>query len=111
MHGEEKRDERDRGDQKKRECQKRRDNVAIHQFPKCSPQSGTPRETHSYIEKKRGMKEIDMTMRRRGLVKVGNTILSSNQFPKCSPQPGTLREITELSREEKGEGRDRGVLG
>ena len=52
-----------------------------------------------------------MTMRRRGVVKVGKTILSSNQFPKCSPQPGILREITELSREEKGEGRDRGVLG
>ena len=33
----------------------------------------------------------------------------SNQFPKCSPLSGTHR-FTELSREEKGEGGDRGDL-
>ena len=33
----------------------------------------------------------------------------SNQFPKCSPLSGTQR-FTELGREEKGEGEDRGNL-
>ena len=34
---------------------------------------------------------------------------ASNQFLKCSPPSGTQR-FTELGREEKGEGRDRGHL-
>ena len=34
---------------------------------------------------------------------------ASNQFPKCSPLSGTQR-FTELGREEKGEGGDRGDL-
>ena len=34
---------------------------------------------------------------------------ASNQFPKCSPSSGTQR-FTELGREEKGEGGDRGDL-
>ena len=34
---------------------------------------------------------------------------ASNQFPKCSPSSGTQR-FTELGREEKGEGGDRGNL-
>ena len=34
---------------------------------------------------------------------------ASNQFPKCSPPSGTHR-FTELGREEKGEGEDRGNL-
>ena len=34
---------------------------------------------------------------------------ASNQFPKCSPPSGTQR-FTELGREEKGEGGDRGDL-
>ena len=35
---------------------------------------------------------------------------ASNQFPKCSPPSGTLCGLTELSRQEKGEGGDRGDL-
>ena len=34
---------------------------------------------------------------------------ASNQFPKCSPPIGTHRD-SELGREEKGEGGDRGDL-
>ena len=34
---------------------------------------------------------------------------ASKQFPKCSPLSGTQR-FTELGREEKGEGGDRGNL-
>ena len=55
-----------------------------------------------------GKKEIEATRRTRGGVKRRQTDLCSNQFPKCSPQ---LERFTELSREEKGEGGDRGDLG
>ena len=72
-----------------------------------NPQGGS----WSYIEKRRGRREREITRRRRGGIKSGKTNLASNPFPKCSPQPRTPREITELSREEKGEGGDRGYLG
>ena len=35
---------------------------------------------------------------------------SHNQFLMCSPQPRTDKRFTELGREEKGEGEDRGDL-
>ena len=53
----------------------------------------TQRGSQSYMEKRRGRKEIEVTRRRRGGVKKGESNLASNQFPKCSPQPGTPREI------------------
>ena len=53
----------------------------------------TQRGSQSYIEKRRGRKEIEVTRRRRGGVKRIETYLASNQFPKCSPQPGTHKEI------------------
>ena len=49
------------------------------------------RSSQTYMEK-REMK-IEVTRRRRGEVKRGESSLASNQFPKCSPQPGTPREI------------------
>jgi len=56
-----------------------------------SPAWNTQRGSQSYIEKRRGRKEIEVTRRRRGGVKRIETNLASNQFPKCSPQPGTPR--------------------
>ena len=53
----------------------------------------TQRGSQSYMEKRRGRREIEMTRKRRGGIKKGETNLASNQFPKCSPQPGTPREI------------------
>ena len=53
----------------------------------------TQRGSQSYMEKRRGRKEIEVTRRRRGGVKTGETNLVSNQFPKYSSQPGTPREI------------------
>ena len=57
----------------------------------------TERDTHrvsqSYMEKRRGMREIEMTRWRRGGVKRGETSLASDQFPECSPQPRTPKEI------------------
>ena len=50
LHREEKKEVGDRGDQKKKRGVKREEsNLASNQFPKCSPQSRTPREIHSIM--------------------------------------------------------------
>ena len=53
----------------------------------------TQRGSQSYMEKRRGRKEIEVTRRRRGGVKRRETDLASNQFPKCSPQAETPKDI------------------
>ena len=63
----------------------------------------TQKGSQSYIKKRRGRKEIEVTRRRRGRVKRRETNLASNEFPKCSPQPRTHKENTELDREERGQ--------
>ena len=49
--------------------------------------------SQSYRKKRRGRREIEMTRRRRGGIKRGESNLASNQFPMCSPQSGPLREV------------------
>ena len=69
-------------------------NLASHQFPLCSPQSGTLREVHEVTKRReKGRKEIEVIRRRGGGVKRRETILAHGQFPKCSPQPRTPKEI------------------
>ena len=53
----------------------------------------TQRSSQSYMEKRRGRREIEVTRRRRGGIKRSETNLASNQFPKCSPEPRTPGEI------------------
>ena len=53
----------------------------------------TQRCSQSYMRKRRGRKEIEVTRKRRGGIKRGERNLASNQFPICSPQSGTLREV------------------
>ena len=53
----------------------------------------TQRGSQSYMEKRRGRREIEVTRRRRGGIKRGKSNLASNHFPMCSPQPGTPKEI------------------
>ena len=53
----------------------------------------TQRGSQSYLEKRRGRREIELTRRRRRGVKGGENNLVSNQFPKRTPQSGTPREI------------------
>ena len=53
----------------------------------------TERGSQSYMEKRRGRREIEMNRRRRGRIKRGESNLVSNQFPMCSPQPETFREV------------------
>ena len=61
----------------------------------------TQRVSQSYMEKRRGRREIEVTRRRRGGIKRGESSLVSNQFPMFSPQSGTPREIHR--REERRE--------
>ena len=53
----------------------------------------TQRGSQSYMKKRRGRREIEVTRRRRGGIKRGESNLVRNQFPICSPQSGTLREV------------------
>ena len=71
------------------------------------------RGSQSYMEKRRGRREMEVTSRRRGGDKRGERNLASKQFPVCSPQSATVREVhgvtkrsrwreVEVTREERG---------
>ena len=63
----------------------------------------TQRGTQSYMEKRRGRRVIDVTRRRRGGIKRGESKLASNHFPVCSPQSGPLRDVHRvIQRREEG---------
>ena len=53
----------------------------------------TQRGSQSYMKKRRGRRDIEVTRRRRGGIKREESNLASNQSPMCSPQSGTLREV------------------
>ena len=53
----------------------------------------TQRGSQSYIKKRRGRREIEVTRRRREGIKRSKSKPASNQFPICSPQSGTLSEV------------------
>ena len=53
----------------------------------------TQRGSQSYMEKRKGRREIEVIRRRRRGIKGGESNLASNKFPLCSPQPGTPREV------------------
>ena len=53
----------------------------------------TQRGVQSFMEKRRGRREIEVTRRRRGGIKRGESNLASNEFPMCSPQPGTPKKV------------------
>ena len=53
----------------------------------------TQRGSQSYMEKKRGRRAIEVTRKRRGGVKRGESKLAINQFPMCSAQSRTPREV------------------
>ena len=61
------------------------------------------RVSPSYMEKRRGKRETEVTRRKRGGIKRGERNLASNQFPICTPQSGTLGELHGvLQRREDG---------
>ena len=53
----------------------------------------TQRGLENYMNKRRRRRDTEVTRRRRGRIKRGETNLPCNQFPKCSPQPRRVREI------------------
>ena len=63
LYKEVEREEGDRGGQedKKREMKRRETDPASNQFPKCSPLSGTHRDSQSWVEKRRGREETEAT--------------------------------------------------
>jgi len=75
----------------------------------------TQRVSQSCMDMRRGMREIEVTRRRRGGIKKRESKLASNHFPMCSPQSGPLRDVhiytekkrgrkeTEVARRIKGE--------
>ena len=68
----------------------------------------TQRGSQSYTEKRRGRREIEVTRRRRGEIKRGESKLASNHFLTCAPQSETPREVHGVTqRREEGGGRKR----
>ena len=68
----------------------------------------TQRGSQSYMEKRRGRREIEVTRRRRGGIKRGERKLASNYFLMCSPQSGSLRDVQRVTqRREEGGRRQR----
>ena len=57
----------------------------------------TQRGSQSYMEMRRGRREIEVTRRRRGGIKREESNLASNQFPMCSPQARALREVHRIT--------------
>ena len=53
----------------------------------------TQRGSQSYMEKRKGRWEIEVTRRRRGGIKRGESNLAGDQCPMCFPQSGILREV------------------
>ena len=61
---------------------RRETDPASNQFPKCSPQSGTHRDSQSWVEKRRGREEAEVTGGRKGESKEGESNQASNLAPK-----------------------------
>ena len=61
----------------------------------------TLRSSQSYMEKRRGGREIEVTRRRRGEINKGESNLGSNHLPKSSPKTRTPREIHIRKRRER----------
>ena len=68
----------------------------------------TQRGSQSYMKKRRGWREIEVTRRGRGGIKRGESKLASNHFLMCTPQLDHSEMFMELYREEKREEGDRG---
>ena len=65
--------------------------------------------SQSYTEKRKGRKETEVARKIKGGIKRRETDLASNQFQVFFKAQNTQR-FTELGREDKGEGGDRGDL-
>ena len=63
----------------------------------------TQRGSQSYMEKRRGRKELEVTQMRWGGIKRGESKLASNHFLMCAPQSGLLGDVHGvIQRREEG---------
>ena len=58
------------------------------------------------MEERRGRREIEVTKRRRGGIKRGESKLASNHFLLCSPQSGSLRDVHRVTQRREEGGRE-----
>ena len=58
----------------------------------------TWRGKQSYMEKRRGKREIEVIRRKRGGIKRGESKLASIHFPMCFPQSGSLRDVHRVTQ-------------
>ena len=54
------------------------------------------------MKKRRGRREIEVTRRRRGGIKRGESKPASNHFLICSPQSGPLRDVQSFTEKRRG---------
>ena len=71
LYREEKREEGDRGGQEDKSGNQKETDPASNQFPKCSPLSGTHRNSQSWVEKRGGREETQTTWWRKKRVQRG----------------------------------------
>ena len=71
----------------------------------------TQRGSQSYMKRRRGRKEIEVSRRRKRGFQRRETDLGCTLFPKCSPQPRIPTEIHRIGLRREGEGGNRGDLG
>ena len=77
----------------------------------CAPQSGLlKRCSQSYTEKRRGRKETEVARRIKGEPKEERQIQPVISSLSVLHHPEHTKRFTELGKEEKGEGGDRGDL-
>ena len=65
----------------------------------------TQRDSQSYMKKRRGRKEIEVTRRRKGGLTRGETDLGCTLFPKCFLQPRIPTESHRIGLRREGSGR------
>ena len=65
----------------------------------------TQRVSQSLMEKTRERWEIEVTRRRRGGIKTGETKLASNHFSMCSSQSESLRDVHRVTQRREDGGR------
>ena len=65
----------------------------------------TRRGTQSYMEKRRGKRELEVTRRSRGGIKREESKVASNHFAMCSPRSGPLRDVHRVTQRGEEGGR------
>ena len=68
----------------------------------CSPVWSPQKGSQSYIEKRRGRKEIEVTRRRKGGIKRREKYLARNQFPVFFSAWNTHRDSQSLVEKRRG---------